>query len=251
MYGEEPLEVACREMSNLGIRHLDLWHVKGWCEHLAGGIDRVRRTLAEYGIKLEAISAYSTPLEQLGDIVDAAKELGGTAVVTGSDKPDMSVAEFAEKIAPVAERAARAGVKLAIENHGNAVIDSIESMVELVRLVPEGLGIALAPIHLYRRGERTEDAIRALQGRIALMYIWDWGPTGDVNWKDPAEQFVGTGKIDFPPIFRALVETGYTRPLDLFAHGPEYWPAEKTSAHLRKALETARAFEAAARASTP
>jgi len=146
LYGEEPLEVACREMSNLGIRHLDLWHVKGWCEHLAGGIDRVRRTLAEYGIKLEAISAYSTPLEQLGDIVDAAKELGGTAVVTGSDKPDMSVAEFAEKIAPVAERAARAGVKLAIENHGNAVIDSIESMVELVRLVPEGLGIALALI---------------------------------------------------------------------------------------------------------
>ena len=248
LYGEQTLETACREIAGAGIRYIDLWHVGGWCEHLAGGAEAVRETLDRYGLKLEAISAYRTPYEKVPELFETLKELGGSVLVMGSAPPTMTVKEFAEKIAPLVEQAERIGVTLSIENHGHAVIDSIESMVELVRLFPgPGLGITLAPIHLYRRGESTADAIRSLRGKIGLIYIWDWGKSADVYWKDPSEQFLGSGEIDYGPIFEALVEVEYPRPLNIFAHGPEHLPPAETTKRLRKALDVARALEKEAR----
>ncbi|HEX6971488.1 MAG TPA: sugar phosphate isomerase/epimerase [Limnochordia bacterium] len=251
LYGEQSFGRACREIAGLGLDRVDLWHIPNWCEHLADGPDAVARTLARHGLRLEAISAYGAPAERLGELLPTLRRLGGSALVTGSPRPEVSVADFAESIRPLVARATELGVTLAIENHGNACIDSIASMIELVERLPEpGLGIALAPIHLYNRGESTADALRALKERVAVFYVWDWGPTAVRNWKDPAEQFIGTGKIDYAPIFDALVEIGYSRPLNVFAHGPEHWPPEKTSEHLRAALAVSRrmAEEAIARA---
>lgn len=249
LYGEQSLETACREIAGLGIRHLDLWHVDGWCEHLAGGIDAVRATLDRHDMKLESISVYGAALDKVKHLLDCLHVLGGHALVMGSPGPDTSVEAFAKQVAPLADYASRLGVTLAIENHGSAVIDSTQSMIELMDMIPApGLGIALAPIHLHRRSESTADAIRALKERVALMYLWDWGPSADAHWKDPAEQFVGTGVIQFPPIIEALLEIGYDRPLDIFAHGPEHWPPAKTTERLKIALDTARKLEAEARA---
>jgi len=248
LFGEQPLETACREIASVGIRHLDLWHVNGWCEHLAGGVAAVKSTLDRYGIQLEAISAYRTPYDKVLQLLETLKELGGHALVMGSADPKTPMDEFAERIAPLVKSASQLGVTLAIENHGHAVIDSIESMVKLVRLFPgSGLGIALAPIHLHRRGESTAEAIRTLGDRIGLMYMWDWGNSANINWKDPIEQFLGSGEIHFQPIFEALVATKFARPLNIFAHGPEHWPPERTTEHLRKALEAARQLEEQAR----
>ncbi len=106
--------------------------------------------------------------------------------------------------------------------------------------------MALAPIHLWNRGEDTAEAIARLGSRIALMYIWDWGPTAQADWKDPQEQFVGAGCIDSVPIFRALRALRYPHPLCLFAHGPERWPPARTTAALRTALERSRQLAAEA-----
>jgi sugar phosphate isomerase/epimerase len=176
LYAEQPLERACAEIASLGISAVDIWHVRGWCEHLAGGPDAVAAMLQRHGLGLEAVSAYNTPLSEVAAWLPVAAGLGGHAVVTGSTPPETSVVDFAAQIAPLVRRATELGVCLAIENHGHATIDSIASMVELTRLLPEdGLGIALAPIHLWNRDEQTADAIRALGDRIAVMYLWDWG----------------------------------------------------------------------------
>ncbi len=243
LYGEQSLDRACAEIASVGIRAVDVWHVHGWCEHLAGGAASVAATLRRHGLHLEAITAFRAPLEELDSLLPVLAELGGHALVTGSTPPDVPVAEFARRIGPLAARATALGVHLAIENHGRATIDSIASMVELGQLLPEpGLGIALAPIHLWNRGEETADAVRALRATIALMYLWDWGPSAQRQWKDPSEQFLGTGRIDFAPIAAALRQIGYSRPLCLFAHGPEHWPPERTTLQLRAALQRARAL---------
>lgn len=267
LYGAQSLDRACAEIASLRTfsgtpfgassgspagsaappaarcTAVDLWHVPGWCEHLAGGVEGVAATLGQRGLRLEAISAFGAGVEALDRLLTALIALGGHALVTGSPPAEVPVATFARQIRPLVERATAAGVCLAIENHGRATIDSIESMEELATLLPAtGLGLALAPIHLWMRGEETAAAIERLRGRIGLMYLWDWGPTAVADWKDPQEQFLGTGRIDYAPIAAALRAVRYDRPLCLFAHGPEHWPPQRTTAELGAALRRAAAL---------
>lgn len=243
LYGRQALDRACSELASVGLRHIDLWHVENWCEHLADGVPTVRETLRRHGLELDTISAFNRPLARLPALLDQLAGLNGRVLITASAKPDVTVPRYLEEIDPVIRHAESLGVTLAIENHGATVIDSIQSMLALLNLQDSAaLGIALSPIHLYNRGESTADAIHALGHRVALCYAWDWGARGLANWKDPTQQFIGTGNVDHRPIFRALQATGYAHPVQLFAHGPENWPPKKTTVHLRRALAVARCF---------
>lgn len=237
LYGRQSLDKACAELAAVGLCQIDLWHVENWCEHLSDGVPAVRHTLHRHGLQLDTLSVFNWPLARLPELLDQLAELNGRALITASAKPDVTVSCYLEQIDPVIRHAESLGVTLAIENHGATVIDSIESMQNMLRLEPsQALGVALSPIHLFNRNESTAEAIYVLGQRIALCYAWDWGAKGLANWKDPAQQFLGTGNIDHRPIFEALQATGYAHPVQLFAHGPEEWPPEKTTVHLRRAL---------------
>ncbi|MDE2898180.1 MAG: TIM barrel protein [Chloroflexota bacterium] len=241
LYGRQPLDKACAELAAVGLRQIDIWHVENWCEHLADGVPTVRDTIRRHGLQIETLSVFNWPLARLPALLDQLAELNGRALITASAKPDVTVSRYLQEIDPVIRHAQSLDVTLAIENHGATVIDSIESMLTLVKLQDSpALGIALSPIHLYNRGESAAEAIRALGQRVALCYAWDWGAKGLANWKDPTRQFIGTGNIDHRPIFEALQATGYAHPVQLFAHGPEDWPPDKTTVHLRRALAVAR-----------
>ena len=240
LYGRQALDKACAELAAVGLRHIDLWHVENWCEHLSVGVPAVRDTLRRHGLKLDSVSAFNWPPARLPALLDQLAELNGRALITASAKPGISVSCYLEQIDPVIRHAESLGVTLAIENHGATVIDSIESMQTMLSLEPShALGVAISPIHLFNRDESTADAIQALGQRVALCYAWDWGAKGLANWRDPALQFIGTGNIDHRPIFEALHAARYAHPFQLFAHGPEDWPPEKTTAHLRRALAVA------------
>lgn len=237
LFGRQPLDSACAELASVGLRHIDLWHVENWCEHLADGVPTVRAALRRHGLQLDSISAFNRPLARLPALLDQLAELNGRVLITASAKPGVSVSRYLEQIDPVIRHAESLGVTLAIENHGATVIDSIQSMRALLNLeTSAALGIALSPIHLFNRDESTAEAIHALRRRVVLCYAWDWGAKGLANWKDPARQFLGSGNIDHRPIFRALQATGYAHPVQLFAHGPENWPPKRTTAHLHRAL---------------
>ena len=243
LYGRQPLDRACAELAAVGLHQIDLWHVKNWCEHLSDGVPAVRDTLRRHGLRLDSVSAFNCPRARLPALLDQLDELNGRALITAAAKPGVTVACFLEQIDPVIRHAESLGVTLAIENHGATVIDSIESMQTMLSLESShALGVAVSPIHLFNRDESTADAIQALGHRVALCYAWDWGAKGLANWKDPTRQYIGTGNIDHRPIFRALQATGYAHPVQLFAHGPEHWPPDKTTVHLRRALTVARCF---------
>ena len=170
LYGEQTLNRACREIASAGLSHVDLWHVEGWCEHLADGPERVVETLDRHALAPQAITAFRASPEQQAALLPVLQQLGGEVLITGSGPEDQSVDAFAEEIRPVVVRATELGVTLAIENHARACIDSIASMTELMELLPQsGLGIALAPIHLYNRDESTVDALYALRNRVTLF----------------------------------------------------------------------------------
>lgn len=240
LYGRQSLDTACAELAAVGLGQIDIWHVENWCEHLAGGVPTVRATLRRHGLELDSISAFNWPLTRLPALLEQLAELNGRALITASAKPDITVPRYLEEIDPVIRHAESLGVTLAIENHSATVIDSIQSMRTLLDLERSpALGVALSPIHLFNRSESTAEAIQALGHRVALCYAWDWGAKGLANWKDPTRQFLGTGNIDHRPIFEALHATGHRYPVQLFAHGPEDWPPQKTTAHLRRALAVA------------
>ncbi len=228
-FAERPFAEACAALREAGCKEVDIWSVANWCAHLPPGepnpdLESVKRTLTEHQLTCRAISAYGKDSEEmLLARLEHLAALGGRALVRASGPEEMTVAAFADWIAPFVRRAEELGVQIAIENHRNMVINTIASLRELVaRVESPALGIAFAPIHVHMAGEDIAEAIHAVSGRIALFYAWDWGPTADKNWKDPQEQVPGSGVLDFHAMFRALNEIGYAEPLCLFAHGLEH-----------------------------
>ena len=71
-----------------------------------------------------------------------------------------------EKLKPHLEVAEETGVTIAIENHGNNLIDSPDSLKYLAELRPsENLGIALAPYHLPQDAELIAQLVKDLGRR--------------------------------------------------------------------------------------
>ena len=120
----------------------------------------------------------------LKDEFKLAKRLGCPTIVTGGAGPKglkgddlkQAVQKFVEQMKPHLEAAAENGVTIAIENHGNNLIESPDSLKWLVELCDnDHLGIALAPYHLEQDETMLSDLIRTLGNRIAMFYCWQHG----------------------------------------------------------------------------
>lgn len=232
VYEEYSLERVCEELSSIDVDHVELWQVKGWCEHLADGPEAVAETLDRHNLGLYAIAAYYAELDELGQFIPILDRLDGTVLVKEPPDPDVSVETFAEQLRPLVREAADHGVTIGVENHVDSCLESTESMVHFLDHLPDdGVGITLAPSHLYRTGHSISDAIRTLDEQVAFFYARDWGPETDPE-EDPADQFVGNGVLDFHEMIRALNDINYDRPINTFAHGTDHWPPEKTTRHL-------------------
>ena len=123
-------------------------------------------------------------------------------------KPHLAVAE-------------ESGVTIAVENHGNNLIESPDSMKWLADLRPsKNIAIAFAPYHLPQDEKLLADLIRSLEGRIEMFYAWQHGM--GCHKKLPKEQELlqmpGRGKLDFGPLLAALDDIKYDRWKEIFMH---------------------------------
>ena len=81
-----------------------------------------------------------------------------------------------EKMKPHVAEAEEHGVTIAIENHGNQLIYSLDSLRYLAEFAPsERLGIALAPYHLPQDSKAIADLIRDLGPKMVHFYAWEHG----------------------------------------------------------------------------
>src|SRR5690606_26433486 len=120
----------------------------------------------------------------LRDEMEVAAKFGAKLIVCGGGGPKgltgnelkTTVRAFTEKLRPHLEQAKKAGVAIGMENHGNSLIDSPDSIRWLVEFTKnQPLSIALAPYHLPQDPKLLAGLIRELGDRLGLFYAWEHG----------------------------------------------------------------------------
>jgi sugar phosphate isomerase/epimerase len=189
------------------------------------GPDGLQDLLGRTKLDLFAFSTYRGGFAKYAELLGA---VGGGVAVQGSarrcDPAELTarMGQFMEAAKPLVELAEKTNSYLAIENHGNALLDSLDSFKAFVdaNRSPR-LGIAMAPYHLQRAGVSIPEAIEVCGKQLFFFYAWQHAPG--------TKQLPGIGPADCTPWIAALAKVGYTGCVNPFMHGePE--PDEMSAA---------------------
>lgn len=152
-------------------------------------------------------------MEELDRVLELAVTVGAPAVrcfaLRRVAEPEALFARIAEVIAPMAERAGKAGVKLALENESSCNVATTAELVAFAKLVPSRwFGLNWDPGNAAHRELAYPDAYGLLPlGRLVNVQVKGKGilPGG----ADP---------VDWAGILRALRRDGYAGPVGLETH---------------------------------
>jgi sugar phosphate isomerase/epimerase len=206
-----PIEQACRRIAELGFEAIDVWSAHAGCPHLDDVLSRLgpeglKELLAKNNLNLYAFSVYAGGYRRYAELLGKA---GGGVAVRGSSGPcdpkelTARMKAFLEGLKPDVELAEKYDSFLAIENHGHALLNSLDSMKAFVDAnTSPHLGIALAPYHVQGQEESVEEAI-AICGK-QLFFFYAWQRAGGTD------QLPGFGPTDCAPWIAALAKAGYT-----------------------------------------
>jgi sugar phosphate isomerase/epimerase len=215
-----PIEKACARIAALGYKAVDIWSAYQGCPHLDDvltrlGADGLKKVLEEHKLELFAFSVYVGGYPKYAELLGKA---GGGVAIQGSAEPckpeelTTRMKAFLESLKPLAELAAKHRTRLAIENHGNALLDGVDSMKAFVDLnTSPHLGLALAPYHVQARGDSVERAIETCGKQLLFFYAWQHA--------EGTKQLPGEGPTDFLPWVAALRKIRYAGYLNAFMHG--------------------------------
>lgn len=229
-YTHLPIEKACAEIAKLGFEGVDIWSAHAGCPHLDDvqkrlGPDGLKEILAKTKLKLFSFSVYRGGYPQYAELLG---KVGGGVAVRGSSDPckpnelNARMKDFLESLKPEIELAEKNNSYLAIENHGHALLHSLDSFKAFTDLNRSPrVGIALAPYHLQAAGESVEQAIK-ISGR-QLLFFYAWQHAGGVK------QLPGHGPTDFAPWIAALAKVKYSGYVNPFMHGEQTTEAMSTS----------------------
>lgn len=214
-----PIEQACQRIAALGFEAIDIWSALGGCPHLDDvakrlGPARLKELLARHRLKLYAFSVYMGGYPRYAELLGQA---GGGVAVRGSTAPckpnelATRMKAFLESLKPEIELAEKYNSRLAIENHANALLHTLDSLKAFCDLNKHPrLGIALAPYHLQSIKASVEQAI-AITGRQLLFFY---------AWQNAAgqRQLPGIGPTDCAPWLGALAKADYQGYVTPFMH---------------------------------
>jgi sugar phosphate isomerase/epimerase len=217
---ELPIEQACERIAKLGFEAVDIWSAHEGCPHLDDvsnrlGAEGLKKLLAKHKLKLFAFSVYSGGYKCYAELLGKA---GGGVAVRGSGpacKPEEltpRMRQFIEQLKPLVELAEKHNSYLAIENHGNALLCSLDSLKAFVDINKSPrLGIALAPYHIQTLKASVPEAIRICGKQLFFFYAWQHYPD--------SRQLPGIGPTDMTPWIRALADVRYSGYVNPFMHG--------------------------------
>jgi len=215
-----PIEQACEQIARLGFEAIDIWCAYDKCPHLDDvaarlGPEVLKELLAKNRLELYAFSTYVGGYAKYAELLGKA---GGGVAIQGSAPPcrpeelTSRMKAFFEDLKPLADLADQYNSWLAIENHGNALLDSLDSFKAFVDLNPhQRVGIALAPYHVQALDAPVEEAIRIAGRQLLFFYAWQKA--------DGLNQLPGHGPTDFRPWLTALAEVNYHWYVNPFMHG--------------------------------
>ncbi len=235
-FSKLPIEKACERIARLGFEAIDIWSAHGGCPHLDDvlkrlGPDGLKKLLGRHKLELYAFSVYRGGYKKYAELLGKA---GGGVAVQGSTRGAKSeelparMKKFIEGLKPLVELAEKHDSYLAIENHGGALLNSLDSFKAFVEANRhKRLGIALAPYHLQAARASVPEAIRIAGKQLFFFYAWQRAKgTG---------QLPGHGPTDFTPWLAALAEVHYRWPVNPFMHHEP--PPDEMSAALAKSRD--------------
>ena len=232
MYGYAPLGEIVPEAAKVEATHIDIWpkvHGNQREQLDEMGEAAFAKLLADHKVKLGCITQYKLGPFGLQGEMKLAQRLGCQLRVCGGRGPKdakgkelkTAVGKFIDELKPHLAVAEETGTTIAIENHGNNLIDSPDSLKWLAELRPsKHLGIALAPYHLPQDEKLQADLIRVLGNSIRMFYAWEHGMGCHVKLPKEQElmQMPGRGELDFAPLLAALRDVKYDGWSEIFMH---------------------------------
>ena len=227
MLAELPIEEVCARAAKYGFEEIDIWCPFDNCKHLADvvarlGPDGLKELLAKHKLTLASFTTYTTAQEAVGfpAYAEFIGKFGGGLVVRESQYTEVKPQEltatmraFFEQLKPQIDKAAATKVRLAIENHGSALLSTPDSFKAFVDLnpAPQHVGLAIAPFHLQNLKASVEDVIRTAGSQLHFFYAWQSA--------DGINQLPGHGPADFVPWLKALANINYQGVVNPFMHG--------------------------------
>ncbi len=257
MYGYSDLAEILPEIAKVGGSGIDLWpkvHGNQREQVAEMGEAAFAALLRKNQTSLECITQYKLGPFGLQEEFGFAKRMGCKTIVTGATGPrgltgaalKTAVGQFIEKMKPHLAAAEESGVSIAIENHGNNLIESIDSMQWLMELRPsENLKIALAPYHLPQDSVILSDLIRSLGNSIAIFYAWQYGMGCMEKLPKSREllQLPGRGRLNFVPLLTALKDVKFSGWTEIFMHPvPRGLPILDSTAAVTAEINRSRSY---------
>lgn len=232
LYGTGKLEDIVPEVKKTGAAYIDLWPKKHGDQREqmdAMGHDVFAALLEKHGVKLGCLTRYDLGSFKLAEECKVAQRFGCRVIMTGAEGPKglagddlkAAVKAFAEKMKPHCEAAEETGVTIAIENHGNGLMESMDSIRWLVEFAPSAaLGIAFAPYHLPQDEPALAALLRDCGKHLAVFIAWQHGEGCMTVMPKEKEllQMPGRGPLNFAPLLAALREIDFQGFTNVFMH---------------------------------
>ena len=232
MYGYADLESILPEVHKTGASAIDIWpkvHGNQREQMNELGMERVEELLKQHDVQLGCLTEYKLGPFGLQKELKLAKRFGCQTMITGGKGPKglkgaelkAAVKTFLEEMKPHLAVAEECGVTIAIENHGNNLVESPDSLKWIAELRPSShIGIALAPYHLPQDPELLANLIRELGPALAMFYAWEHGDgcMTKLPKEQELKQLPGRGPLDFAPLLTALDDINYQGWTEIFMH---------------------------------
>ena len=254
-YHSYSLDDALKGIAGASFTSVELSSVPGWTEHVLrdssdAELEQVRQQVQDAGLTAISMSGHSDLASDEGvhafrKALRIARHLNIPYVTTSTGGHDDSSAgsvedqrrDFLTRFAPLADEAAESGINICIETHGGLSSTGART-AELIQAINKpnvGINYDTANVIFYG-GVRPEEDIRAAAKFVNHLHLKDKAG-GDTEWNFPA---IGTGAIDFAPVFTALKEVGFTGPISVeLEFQGEPWPP---LAEVNEAMATSLAF---------
>ncbi len=223
LFQNHDLATAMTHIAWAGYDGVELSAIKGMCEHLnldgwRDQVSQIRDLAAQHHLALLSTEVASLDETRLCQAFDACAALGIPVVNIGPGGKAGSAEDLARSIevmARLAEKAGRQGVTLCVKAHVGACIhDTPTTRAAIDAIACPAFGIDMDPSHIYRAGERPEEALPQVLPRVRHIHIRDCKGRGP-SPGEPRNQACGRGDIDLFGYCSVLAAGGYDGPVCL------------------------------------
>jgi sugar phosphate isomerase/epimerase len=227
---------AAEAIAKCGYDGVEISAISGMCEHLQPDNWRkqkkeIKSILEATGLKILSSEVASQDPKRLKHAFEAAQYFGIPVINIGPGGKSNVEEDFlacVERLNKLSEIAAKYKVTLCCKAHVGGAIFNTPTTLRAMELVNNAyFGIDMDPSHIYRAGEKPEDALASVLPRMKHIHIRDCkgnGPSPGI----PSLQTCGRGDINLYGYIKAMVNAGYDGPVCLEVIGPEQDIVEAT-----------------------